>query len=64
MSLRNIAQHRALDRLAGQLAVHGWHVEWRLVSRRENQEAHDLAVAGRQGRVGMRFFTPIRPRGP
>eukprot|EP00969_Alexandrium_andersonii_P091955 4059251-Alexandrium_andersonii.AAC.1 len=62
MSLHNIVQHRTLDRLAGQLAVHGWHVEWRLVSRRENQEAHELALAGRQGHVGVRFFAS--PAGP
>eukprot|EP00969_Alexandrium_andersonii_P261171 11546418-Alexandrium_andersonii.AAC.1 len=42
---RGVAQNR--DRQS-QLAVRGWHVECRLVSRRENREARDLAVAGRQ----------------
>eukprot|EP00969_Alexandrium_andersonii_P328956 14535442-Alexandrium_andersonii.AAC.1 len=59
-SLRNIVQHRTLDRLAGQLAVRGWQIEWRLVSRRENREAHDLAIAGRSGHIGMRFMEPVR----
>eukprot|EP00969_Alexandrium_andersonii_P300199 13271524-Alexandrium_andersonii.AAC.1 len=59
-SLRNIVQHRTLDQLAGQLAARGWHIEWRLAGRRENREAHDLAVAGRPGHVGMRFTAPIR----
>eukprot|EP00969_Alexandrium_andersonii_P285080 12602605-Alexandrium_andersonii.AAC.1 len=51
-TMRRVARHRMLDQLADRLAMQEWDVEWRLLSRRENSEAQELAVAGGSGHVG------------
>eukprot|EP00969_Alexandrium_andersonii_P271622 12004875-Alexandrium_andersonii.AAC.1 len=48
--LRRAGQRRQLDSALARLVAHSWVVDWRIMPRGLNGEAHALAADGRAGR--------------